>query len=159
MSEIVLVVAIAENGVIGKQGKIPWHISEDLKRFKAMTVGKTVVMGRKTWDSLPKKPLPNRTNVVVTRDVGWRAPGAVPATLPELDLSHIAPDQDWMVIGGGEIYRHFLPKATRIELTEVHQAFEGDARFDLDRTGWLETARENHITPQGLRYSYVTLTR
>jgi dihydrofolate reductase len=159
MSEIVLVVAIADNGVIGKDGKIPWHISEDLKRFKAMTTGKTVVMGRKTWDSLPKKPLPNRTNVVVTRDAGWRAPGATPATLPDLDLSRIAPNEDWMVIGGAEIYRHFLPKAHRIELTEVHQAFGGDTKFDFDRSGWTETARESHVTPDGLRYSYVTLTR
>lgn len=159
MNEIVLVVAAAENGVIGEDGKIPWHISEDLKRFKAMTTGKTVVMGRKTWDSLPKKPLPNRKNVVITRNVGWNAPGAVRANLPQLDLSHISPDEAWMIIGGAEIYRHFLPMATRIELTEVHKAFAGDARFEFDRSGWTETARESHVTPEGLRYSYVTLIR
>jgi dihydrofolate reductase len=159
MSEIVLVVAIADNGVIGKDGGIPWHISEDLKRFKALTTGKTVVMGRKTWDSLPKKPLPNRKNVVCTRDISWEGVGAERATLPDLDLSWISPKEDWMIIGGAEIYRHFLPKAHRIELTEVHKNFDGDARFDLNRTGWRETAREEHLTADGLRYSYVTLTR
>ncbi|HMH64254.1 MAG TPA: dihydrofolate reductase, partial [Rhizomicrobium sp.] len=80
MSEIVLVVAIAQNGVIGKKGAIPWHISEDMKRFKALTIGHTVVMGRKTWDSLPRKPLPGRINVVVTRQEGWQAEGAVVAS-------------------------------------------------------------------------------
>ena len=159
MSEIVLVVAIAQNGVIGNNGLIPWRISDDMKRFKALTVGHTVVMGRKTWDSLPRKPLPGRKNVVCTRDVGWRAPGAVPATLPDIDLSHIAPNENLMVIGGAEIYRYFLPRADRIELTEVHRDFEGDAKFEFDRTGWHEILREEHVTPDGLRYSYVTLTR
>jgi len=79
MSEIVLVLAVAQNGVIGKKGAIPWHISDDMKRFKALTLGHTVVMGRKTWDSLPKKPLPGRINVVVTRQQDWRAEGAVTA--------------------------------------------------------------------------------
>src|SRR5437764_15415023 len=79
MSEIVLVVAIADNGVIGKDGGIPWHIPEDMKRFKALTLGHTIVMGRKTWDSLPRKPLPGRVNVVVTRQKNWRADGAVTA--------------------------------------------------------------------------------
>ncbi|HJS44879.1 MAG TPA: dihydrofolate reductase [Rhizomicrobium sp.] len=159
MSEIVLVVAIADNGVIGKDGGIPWHISDDMKRFKALTMGHTIVMGRKTWDSLPKKPLPGRRNVVCTRDPGWKAPDAVTATLPNIDLSHLAPNETVMVIGGGEIYRYFLPLAHRIELTEVHKDFDGDARFELDRSGWHEAAREDHITPDGIRYSYVTLTR
>jgi len=159
MSEIVLVVAIAQNGVIGNNGLIPWRISDDMKRFKALTLGHTVVMGRKTWDSLPRKPLPGRKNVVCTRNVGWHAPGVVPATLPDIDLSHIAPNEDLMVIGGAEIYRYFLPRADRIELTEVHRDFEGDAKFEFDRTGWHETLREDHVTPDGLRYSYVTLER
>lgn len=157
MSEIVLVVAIAENGVIGKDGKIPWHISEDLKRFKAMTMGRTVVMGRKTWDSLPRKPLPGRINVVLTRQKGWKADGAV--AVASLDETIRTASDDIMVIGGGEIYRQALALATRIELTEVHRAFDGDATFELDRSGWTETARESHVTPDGLRYSYVTLTR
>jgi dihydrofolate reductase len=157
MSEIVLVVAIADNGVIGKDGGIPWHISEDMKRFKAMTMGHTLVMGRKTWDSLPKKPLPGRVNVVVTRQADWRPEGAL--TAASLGQATAGTSGTVMVIGGEEIYQRALPMASRIELTEVHKAFDGDAKFDLDRSGWRETAREDHVTPDGLAYSYVTLTR
>jgi dihydrofolate reductase len=157
MSEIVLVVAIADNGVIGKDGGIPWHISEDMKRFKAMTMGHTLVMGRKTWDSLPKKPLPGRVNMVVTRQTDWRAEGAVTAS--SLGQATAGTSGTVMVIGGAEIYERALPMASRVELTEVHQAFDGDAKFDLDRSGWRETAREDHVTADGLHYSYVTLTR
>ena len=157
MSEIVLVVAIAQNGVIGNNGLIPWHISDDMKRFKALTLGHTVVMGRKTWDSLPRKPLPGRVNVVVTRQKDWQAEGAVVAH--SLDEAMARASGAVMVIGGAEIYERALPLATRIELTEVHKDIEGDARFVLDRTGWHESLREDHVTPDGLRYSYVTLTR
>jgi len=157
MSEIVLVVAVADNGVIGKDGAIPWHISEDLKRFKALTLGHTVVMGRKTWDSLPRKPLPGRSNVVVTRQADWQADGAVAAT--SLQQALATASGTVMVIGGAEIYEHTLPLASRIELTEVHKDFDGDARFVFDRGGWRESAREDHVTPEGLRYSYITLTR
>jgi len=157
MSEIVLVVAIADNGVIGKDGAIPWHISEDMKRFKALTMGHTVVMGRKTWDSLPKKPLPGRINVVVTRQKDWQAEGAVTAS--SLGQATSGTSGTVMVIGGAELYERALPLASRIELTEVHKNFAGDARFALDRKGWHETAREDHVTADGLGYSYVTLTR
>jgi dihydrofolate reductase len=157
MSEIVLVLAIAQNGVIGKKGAIPWHISEDMKRFKALTIGHTVVMGRKTWDSLPRKPLPGRINVVVTRQEGWQAEGAVVAS--SLGQATSGTSGTVMVIGGAEIYERALPLASRIELTEVHKDFEGDVQFQLDRSGWHETVREDHVTPDGLRYSYVTLTR
>jgi dihydrofolate reductase len=157
MSEVVLVVAIADNGVIGKNGAIPWHISADMKRFKALTLGHTVVMGRKTWDSLPRKPLPGRINVVVTRQAGWQAEGAVVAN--SLEGAIAGASGAVMVIGGGEIYQSALPLASRIELTEVHADFEGDARFVLDRSGWRESAREDHVTPEGLGYSYVTLIR
>ena len=157
MSELVLVVAIADNGVIGKDGAIPWHISEDLKRFKALTMGHTIVMGRKTWDSLPRRPLPGRANVVVTRQADWRADGAVVAS--SLGQAVEGTSGPVFVIGGAEIYDLALPHATRIELTEVHQDFDGDARFVFDRSGWRETSRESHVTPDGLRYSYVTLAR
>jgi dihydrofolate reductase len=157
MSEIVLVVAIADNGVIGKDGSIPWHISEDLKRFKALTMGHTIVMGRKTWDSLPKKPLPGRVNMVVTRQTDWRADGAL--TAASLGQATAGTSGTVMVIGGEEIYQRALPMASRIELTEVHKDFDGDAKFDLDRSGWRETAREDHVAADGLRYSYVTLVR
>jgi dihydrofolate reductase len=157
MSEIVLVLAVAENGVIGKDGGIPWHISDDMKRFKALTLGHTVVMGRKTWDSLPKKPLPGRVNVVVTRQKDWHADGAT--TAASLGQATSGTSGTVMIIGGAEIYERALALASRIELTEVHRAFDGDARFAFDRKGWRETARENHVTPDGLAYSYVTLTR
>jgi dihydrofolate reductase len=157
MSEIVLVVAVADNGVIGKDGAIPWHISEDLKRFKALTTGHTVVMGRKTWDSLPRKPLPGRINVVVTRQTDWQADGAVAAT--SLEQALVNASGTVMVIGGAEIYEHTLPLAARIELTEIHNDFDGDARFVFDRSVWRESTREDHVTADGLGYSYVTLTR
>src|ERR1700742_4302886 len=143
MSEIVLVVAIAQNGVIGKDGAIPWHISEDMKRFKALTLGHTVVMGRKTWDSLPKKPLPGRVNVVVTRQKDWQADGATVAS--SLGQATSGTSGAVMIIGGAEIYERALPLATRIELTEVHRAFDGDAFFSFDRNGWNETVREDHV--------------
>ena len=154
MREVTLILAMAENGVIGKDGAIPWHISDDLKRFKALTLGKRIVMGRKTWDSLPRKPLPGRDNIVVTRDASWRAEGAIAVTGLEQALTDAA-----MVIGGAEIYRAALPSASRIELTEVHRAFDSDARFEFDRSGWKEVTRERHASPDGLEYSYVTLTR
>jgi len=157
MSEIVLVLAVAQNGVIGMKGAIPWHISDDMKRFKALTLGHTVVMGRKTWNSLPKKPLPGRINVVVTRQTDWQAEGAVVAH--SLGQATAGTSGTVMVIGGAEIYERALPLATRIELTEVHEDFAGDASFTFDRKGWHETAREERVTPEGMRYSYVTLTR
>jgi dihydrofolate reductase len=156
MSGIVLVVAAAANGVIGSKGAIPWRLPEDLKRFKALTLGHTVVMGRKTWDSLPprNRPLPGRRNIVVTRDAGWRGEGAEAMTLDQaLALN------DAFVIGGAEIYRAALPKAVRIELTEVRGDFDGDAVFAFDRSHWRETAREDHVSADGLAYSFVTLNR
>ena len=155
MSEVILVVAIADNGVIGDKGRLPWHISEDLKRFKALTMGHTIVMGRKTWDSLPRRPLPGRANVVVTRQPDWRGDGAVRAS--SLGQAVDGTSGPVFVIGGAEIYAIALPHAARIELTEVHQAFDGDALFAFDRSKWRETSRESHATTDGLRYSYVTL--
>ena len=153
---ITLVLAIAENGVIGKDGAIPWHISDDLKRFKALTLGKTVVMGRKTWDSLPAKnrPLPGRRNLVVTRDADWHAQGA-----ERVALDAALAGGDAFVIGGAEIYRAALPHADRIELTEVHGEIAGDAVFTFDRAQWREVAREDHGGADGLAYSFVTLER
>ena len=149
---VTLILAAAENGVIGKDGAIPWHISDDLKRFKALTMDKTIVMGRKTWDSLPRKPLPGRRNIVVTRDEHWSAEGA-----ESMSLNQALALPDVFVIGGAEIYREALTRADRIELTRVHKSFDGDARFDFDTKEWREVAREDHVTPEGLRYSYVTL--
>ena len=153
---ITLVLAMAKNGVIGKGGAIPWRIADDLKRFKQLTLGKPVIMGRKTWDSLPKKPLPGRDNIVVTRQRDWSAEGAINAS--SLDEA-LAKSRDVNVIGGGEIYHEALAHADRIELTEVHRDFDGDAHFTFDRSDWREIAREDHVTPDGLGYSYVTLVK
>jgi len=153
---ITLVLAIADNGVIGNAGAIPWRLPDDMRRFKALTLGHTVVMGRKTWDSLPAKnrPLPGRRNLVVTRDADWHAQGA-----ERVALDAALAGGDAFVIGGAEIYRAALPHADRIELTEVHGEVAGDAVFTFDRAQWREVAREDHGGADGLAYSFVTLER
>ena len=153
-----LVVARADNGVIGKDGGLPWRIPEDMRRFKALTIGKPCVMGRKTWDSLPKKPLPGRDNIVVTRDLAFAADGAI--VVHALDEALARDADEICVIGGTEIFAAVLPRADVVHLTEVHADVDGDARmppFDPDM--WRETAREDHATAEGLSYSYVTLQR
>jgi dihydrofolate reductase len=162
MTLIALVVAAAENGVIGIRGDLPWRLPEDLKRFKLLTLGKPVIMGRKTWDSLPKKPLPRRSNIVVTQDSAFRAPGAtvahsLDAAIAEAEKQHPA---EIAVIGGGAIFAQVLPKAARIYLTEVAGRPEGDAYMPaLDKTQWQETSREGPFYEGPLRYDFVTLER
>ena len=159
---IVLVVAAAENGVIGVNGRLPWRLPEDLKRFKALTLGKPCIMGRKTWDSLPKKPLPGRTNIVVTRDAGFRAEGARVAHSFEEALALVRAEapSEIMVIGGEAIFAAALPLAGRIELTEILAAPEGDAFMPrLESRQWRETEREGPHRSGELTYSYVTLRR
>jgi dihydrofolate reductase len=163
---VAFIVARAENGVIGVNGQLPWHISEDLKFFKSQTVGKPVIMGRKTYASIGK-PLPRRTNIVVTRDQTWSADGVVVAhdiaTALALgyDEAHRTGASEVMVIGGADIYRQALPHAKRIYLTEVHRSYDGDAKFDLDLTGWDETRRAPHknAMPGEPDFSFVTLER
>lgn len=159
---ISLVVARARNGVIGDHGRIPWHISEDMRRFKALTMGKPVVMGRKTWESLPKKPLPGRTNIVITRDRAFAADGAVAVHSVDAALARAAAGNpsEIMIAGGAEIYAAALPRATRIHLTEVDGDFEGNAVLPpFDPAIWREVSREMHKTQDGLGYAYVTLER
>lgn len=154
---IVMVLARAENGVIGRDGALPWHIPADLKRFKALTIGKPMVMGRKTFESFPA-PLPGRRHIVLTRDTAWRAAGAEVAHDVEGALA-LAGGGEVAVIGGAEVFALFEARADRIELTEVHGAPEGDAVVP-PFTGWREVAREDHGA-EGDRpaYSYVTLVR
>ncbi len=160
MSTVSLVVAMADNGVIGKGGCLPWRISDDMRRFKALTLGKPCIMGRKTWESLPRKPLPGRLNIVVTRDAGYRAEGAVVVHSLDEAMARAAGADEICVIGGAELYRAALSRADLIHLTQVHGDIEGDTRMPLfDRIEWRETAREDHIAPDGLRFSYVTLER
>ncbi len=160
MTHISLILAMARNGVIGANGALPWRIPDDMKHFKALTMGKPCIMGRKTWDSLPKKPLPGRTNIVVTRDKHFTAEGAVIVhSLDEaLARAEAEKPQEIMIIGGAEIYKAVLPRATRIHLTEVEGEFTGDARMEpFDPAAWKEVSREDH---QGdIAFSYVTLER
>ena len=145
MSRIVLVVAVSRNGVIGRDGGLPWHISSDLKRFKAITMGKPLIMGRKTWESLPKKPLPGRRNIVITRQKNYQAEGAVIVADVASALAAAGEVEEICVIGGGEIFTKFFAKADRIYLTEVDLEVEGDTRFPLvEPAQWTETAREFH---------------
>jgi dihydrofolate reductase len=161
MSAITLVLARADNGVIGNAGAIPWRISDDMKRFKALTMGKPIVMGRKTWESFPKRPLPGRTNIVITRDRKFTAPGAIAVHSLDDALGRASREADEiMIVGGAEIYRAALPRATRVELTEVHRDFPGDAVMTaFSSANWREIAREERYTSDGLRFSYVTLVR
>ena len=147
MTRIALVVAVSRNGVIGRAGGLPWHISSDLKRFKQITMGKPMIMGRKTWESLPRKPLPGRTNIVITRQTAFQAPGAhvVADAEAALRLAEAESPEEIAIIGGGEINAMFLPLATRIYLTEVDLEVEGDTFFpQLPEAQWRETAREVH---------------
>ncbi|OKO84189.1 dihydrofolate reductase [Bradyrhizobium sp. AS23.2] len=164
--EIVFVVAIAENGVIGAGNAIPWRLKSDMARFKALTIGKPVIMGRKTFESL-RRPLPNRTNIVITRDAGYRAAGAI-VTTSATDAGAVARGDalrrsvaEIAVIGGAEIYRQWLDRADRLEITEVHARPEGDTHFDIDKAEWEEVERIRH--PAGpddsADFSYVTYRR
>jgi dihydrofolate reductase len=159
-AHIVLVVARAENGVIGRDGTLPWHLPEDLKRFKALTMGTPMIMGRRTFESLPRL-LPGRRHIVLTRTPGWSAPGAEPASDVEQALALTAAEPRVSVIGGAEIFRLFTPLADRIELTEVHAAIEGDTVMEpFNPAQWRETWRETHPARDGRPpYSFVTLLR
>ena len=157
------VVAVAENGVIGREGELPWgRLPADLQHFKRLTLGHPVVMGRKTFDSLGRA-LPKRPNIVVTRQAGWNAPNCetMGSVLAALARAHEL-DEEVCVIGGGEIYRAALPAADVIYLTEVHHSFEGDAHFPpLSPTDWREETRERHEADEQHAYafSFVTLRR
>ena len=156
---IVLVLARADNGVIGRDGGLPWHLPADLKRFRALTMGKPMVMGRRTFDSFPA-PLPGRRHIVLTRNRDWRADGAEPVPSPDAAIA-LAGGPEIMVIGGADVFSVFADRARRVELTQVHAAPAGDTRVPgFDPALWLETAREDHAA-SGDRpaYSFVTLVR
>jgi dihydrofolate reductase len=152
MQQIVFYLARAANGVIGRDGGLPWRIPEDLKRFKAMTMGKPMVMGRKTFESFPDL-LVGRRHIVITRDREWAAPGAEVVHTREEALA-LAGEGEVAVIGGAEVFALFLPQATRIELTEVHAAPDGDAVVPPFGPEWRESAREDRDG-----HSFVTLER
>lgn len=162
---ISFVVARADNGVIGRDNALPWHLPADLRHFKRLTVGKPVVMGRRTFESIGR-PLPGRHNIVLTRDPAWRAEGVtVVANLAEaIAAAGLAPQtraDEVMIVGGAAIYAEALPIATRVYLTEIHAAPEGDTRLPaFDPTRWREVEREDHAAEDGRpAYSFVTLER
>lgn len=158
---IALIYARASNGVIGREGTMPWHLPEDLARFRALTQGHPVIMGRKTWDSLPARfrPLPGRRNIVLTRQQSWQAPGAERADSLQAALELCRPHGEVWVIGGGQIYAQALPLANRVEVTEIHQEVLGDAYAPELGPQWHETVRESSQSSTGLPYSFVSYER
>ena len=156
-----LIFARARNGVIGQNNTLPWHLPEDMAHFKQTTLGQPVVMGRKTWESLPPKfrPLPGRTNIVVTRQTDWQAVGAVVAHSLEEAVQQCPQDAQVWVIGGAEVYAQAMPLAARAVVTEIDADFEGDAFAPTFDSRWQETQRSSHTAANGLHYSLVTLTR
>jgi dihydrofolate reductase len=153
-----VIFARARSGAIGKDGVMPWHLPEDLAHFKRVTLGCPVIMGRKTWDSLPARfrPLPGRTNIVVTRQPDWQATGATRAGSLHEALSLCAGAPATWVIGGAQIYAQALPLAHTAEVTEIEADFEGDAFAPAFGPQWKEVARERHESATGMAYSFVT---
>lgn len=166
--EVVFVYAVAENGVIGHNNTIPWRLKSDMQRFKALTMGKPIVMGRKTFESFPRRPLPGRTNIVITRNADYTADGAVVAT-SLADARAVAIGDalrrsvaEIAIIGGAEIYAQWMPYADRLEVTEVHAHPAGDTALPpVDLAVWEETARVRHAAAgeDSVEFSYVTYCR
>ena len=156
---IYLVAAVASNGIIGANGKLPWHLPEDLKHFKKLTLGHPVIMGRKTWESLGKA-LPGRENIVVTSQPGYQAQGAAVASSLEGALALCAGEPVAFVIGGYRLFEDSLALASGLVLTEIQRDFEGDTTFPpFDRSRWRETQREAHTAADGMRFDFVLYER
>lgn len=159
---IALIVAVGHGRAIGRKGDLIWHLSDDLKRFKALTMGHPVIMGRKTWESLPKGALPGRRNIVLTRNGAYEAPGAETASSVEEALTLCSDDPMPFIIGGAQIYAESLPLATRLFLTEVEaDCADADAFFpEIDITEWHETARsDRHVSKSGIPFTFIDLAR
>jgi len=157
---IALIAAVASNGVIGVDNRLPWRLADDLKRFRALTTGHAIIMGRKTWESLPHA-LVHRQNIVVTRQRGYAAVGAEVAGSFDEALALVRLPAPVFCIGGGELFRDALARANRLYLTEIDRDFDGDAKFPSWRDGWKEIARESRRSegPDGFDYAYVTYER
>ena len=158
---LTMIAAAAKNDALGKDNDLIWHISEDLKRFKRLTSGHAIIMGRKTFESMPKA-LPNRTNIVLTNKKDYQSEGAIVVHTIEDALNLVKDDTQPFIIGGGEIYRLFMPYCDRIELTRVHHNFEADVFFPkIDLNQWKEIARENidATKEQPYHYSYITFEK
>jgi dihydrofolate reductase len=159
MSRINLIAAVASNGVIGGGNALLWRLPEDLKRFKQLTLGSPIIMGRKTFESIGR-PLPGRRNIVVTRNAAWTADGVQACSSLDAALAAATGAEEVFVIGGAEIYALALPRADRLLLTELHQAFEGDAFFPpWPREQFTETARQPQQSADGWRFDFVDYER
>ena len=159
MSDIVIIAAVANNRVIGRDNHLIWNIPEDMAHFKTLTAGHTVIMGRKTWESLPPRfrPLPGRRNIVVTRQTEFAAPGAELATSLESALDLAKDDETVFIIGGAEIYKQAMSFADRLEITEVDLSPQGDSWFpEIAAVNWQETSKITPPTPSGTGFSFVT---
>lgn len=161
MSDIVIIAAVARNRVIGRDNQLIWNIPEDMAHFKALTAGHTVLMGRKTWESLPPRfrPLPGRRNIVISRQADYDAPGAELATSLEAGIALANADETIFVIGGAEIYRQAMDLADHLEITEVDLSPEGDSWFpEITKTDWNTTRRTDFVS-NGTACSFVRYTR
>jgi dihydrofolate reductase len=159
---VALVAAVARGGVIGRDGTIPWRLPEDVASFKELTTGHAVVMGRRTWESIPERfrPLPGRRNIVVTRNPSWAAEGAKRAGSVEDALALVEGAERVFVIGGAEVYAAALPYADELVLTEIDLDVEGDTVFPTwDREAFDEIAREAHVSADGTPFAFVTYAR
>lgn len=161
MKMISIIVAIAENHAIGRNNELLWHIPEDMKRFKRITGGHRIIMGKRTYESLPKRPLPNRTNIVISDVPGDHYEGCTMAYSIEEALQHCPEDEECFVIGGGMIYRQFMPLADKLYVTWVHRDFEADTFYpEIDPATWKEIERvEGQDEGPGFRYSFATYVR
>ncbi len=162
MKPISIIVAIAQNNAIGKDNQLLWHIPQDLKRFKALTTGHTIVMGKRTFESLPIRPLPNRRSIVITDVPGEQIPGCDMAYSIEEAISKMEEGRENFIIGGGMVYRQFMPLAHKLYLTIVHKDFEADTFYaEIDYSQWKEIAREDiqALESLGFNYSYNTYER
>lgn len=162
MPEIVVIVAVAKNRVIGRDNQLIWNIPEDMAHFKTLTQGHTVLMGRKTWESLPPRfrPLPGRQNIVITRQTDFSAPGAVIAHSLESGLQQASTAATVFIIGGAEIYTQALPLADRLEITEVDLSPEGDAWFpEIPTNEWQATRREDFTSSKGPQAAFIRYER
>jgi dihydrofolate reductase len=158
MKPISIIVAIAQNNAIGKDNQLLWHIPADLKRFKQLTTGHTIVMGKRTFESLPIRPLPNRRSLVITDVPGEQIAGCTMAYSIEEAIEKMDDDKENFIIGGGSVYRQFLPYAQQLYLTIVKKDFEADTFLEIDLAGWETIAREDHPEEE-LPYYYINLKR
>jgi dihydrofolate reductase len=160
--KVTIVAAVARGGVIGRDGELPWRLPEDMAHFRAVTTGRPVVMGRRTWESVPDRfrPLPGRRNVVVTRNPGWSAPGAERAASLGEALEVLEGEERVSVIGGGELFSVALPFTDELLLTEIDADIEGDTFFpEWDRGAFQEVSREEHVAEDGTAFAFVTYER